>query len=143
MADYLVPTSASVQPRSLSDHVVEGSMPYIVSGASVDMMDVGEKVAQGVVLKAENDLEQAQIMQQKLRDKRKVRAEESKQDNLKAQAKTLQVQTDYEDQLYDNLMGKISRVEEQIGSGRFSDKSLTKLQARKAELEQQILDMVC
>lgn len=142
MADYLVPTS-SVQPRSLSDHVVEGSMPYIVSGASVDMMDVGEKVAQGVVLKAENDLEQAQIMQQKLRDKRKVRAEESKQDTLKAQAKTLQVQTDYEDQLYDNLMGRLSRVEEQIDSGRFTDQSLTKLQARKAELEQQILDMVC
>ena len=143
MADYLVPTSASVQPRSLSDHVVEGSMPYIVSGASVDMMDVGEKVAQGVVLKAENDLEQAQIMQQKLRDKRKVRSEESKQDLLKTQTKTLQVQTDYEDQLYDNLMGRLSRVEEQIDSGRFTDESLTKLQAKKAELEQQILDLVC
>ena len=143
MADYLVPTSASVRPRSLSDHVVEGSMPYIVSGASVEMMDVGETVAKGVVLKAENDLEQQQIMQQKLRDKRKVRAEESKQDVLKVKTDTLKVQTDYEDQLYDNLTAKLSRVEEQIDSGRFSDESLTKLKAKRIELEQQILDLVC
>lgn len=143
MADYLVPTSASVQPRSLSDHVVEGSMPYIVSGASVEMMDVGETVAKGVVLKAENDLEQAQLMQQKLRDKRKVRAEESKQDILKVQTDTLRVQTAYEDELYDSLMGKLSRIEEQIDSGRFDGESLTKLQAKKTELEQQIFDLVC
>lgn len=143
MADYLVPTSASVQPRSLSDHVVEGSMPYIVSGASVEMMDVGETVAKGVVLKAENDLEQQQIMQQKLRDKRKVRAEESKQDVLKVKTDTLKVQTAYEDQLYDNLIARLSKVEEQIDSGRFSDENLTKLKAKKIELEQQILDLVC
>lgn len=143
MANYLVPTSASIQPRSLSDHVVEGSMPYIVSGASVEMMDVGETVAKGVVLKAENDLEQQQIMQQKLRDKRKVRSEESKQNVLKVKTDTLQTQTAYEDQLYDNLTAKLSRVEEQINSGRFSDESLNKLKAKKIELEQQILDLVC
>lgn len=143
MADYLVPTSASVQPRSLSDHVVEGSMPYIVSGASIEMMDVGETVAKGVVLKAENDLEQQQLMQQKLRDKRKVRAEESKQDVLKIKTDTLRAQTDYDDQLYDSLSAKLTRVEEQIDSGRFTDESLTKLKAKKIDLEQQILDMIC
>lgn len=143
MADYLVPASASIQPRSLSDHVVEGSMPYIVSGASVEMMDVGETVAKGVVLKAENDLEQAQLMQQKLRDKRKIRTEESKQDAIKAQAKTISAQTELEDQLYDSLVAKLARVEEQIDSGRFADENLTKLQAKKIELEQKMLDLVC
>lgn len=143
MADYLVPTSASIQPRSLSDHVVEGSMPYIVSGASVEMMDVGEAVAKSVVLKAENDLEQQQLMQQKLRDKRAIRKEESKQDILRSQTDTLRVQTAYEDELYDSLMGRLSRIEEQIDSGRFNDESLTKLKAKKIELEQQIFDMIC
>lgn len=143
MADYLVPTSSVQSPRSISDHVIEGSMPYIVSGASVEMMDVGETVAKGVTIKAENDLEQAQLMQQKLRDKRKLRTEESKQDILKAQTDTLRVQTAYEDELYDSLMARLSKVEEQIGSGRFDGDSLLKLQAKKVELEQQIFDMIC